>query len=293
METANIYDVTQTALISAGCRALEHDRIDAIIQDPFAKLFLDIDYDQVFASFIDAPNFNLFQTSIAVRTNVIDKMLMNTILEKKIEQVIHIGAGFDTRPYRLTLPQSLIWWEIDHEKVNSKKTQILSALSTKCDLRRQDLDLNDMDEMSHFIEEKIDPNKITLILSEGLLIYLHRETVATYLSIFSKIKRCAYWITDIGTIKNQKNQEDKSPAGFGQMLNYMQFFSHPHDEIFGENNWKINLHKDLAIEALALSRPLSLKEQPKDIDNTIFEINSLQWAQYHHFLCLENLNFSD
>lgn len=287
------HNIAQTAIVSAGCRALEHTRSDAIIQDPYACLFLDKKHDAIFQSFQKSASFNLFNTSIAVRTSVIDKMLNDVIYDKNIQQVVHLGAGFDTRPYRMSLPKSLIWWEIDHTQIIDYKAKTLSSTDANCDVFSQKIDLNNVDEMICFLNEKVDTRKRTLVLSEGLLIYLNEETVTDYLSIFSNMHHFSHWITDIGTKNNKSSEMDKSTSQFGELLDYMKFFTHPEERIFIDNNWKIVEQKDLAIEAIELSRPLSLAGHENGVDQLIAEINSLQWANYHYFLCLENLSYSD
>lgn len=49
---------------------------------------------------------------IATRTHVIDRTIEQLMRSHQIDTVVNLGAGLDTRPYRLSLPRSLQWDEL-------------------------------------------------------------------------------------------------------------------------------------------------------------------------------------
>lgn len=51
--------------------------------------------------------------AITVRTRVFDDLLLSTIQDHGLQGVLNLGAGLDTRPYRLDLPARLQWIEVD------------------------------------------------------------------------------------------------------------------------------------------------------------------------------------
>ena len=56
-----------------------------------------------------------FEWMTVVRTVVIDRYLQEAIA-RGVDTVVNLGAGLDTRPYRMTLPASLSWVEAGVDK---------------------------------------------------------------------------------------------------------------------------------------------------------------------------------
>src|SRR5439155_14950893 len=98
----HIQHVSDTALLAAGWRALESSRSDALFHDPLA------------AGLAGERGLRIARTLpdgawvVAIRTVVIDAFLRSAI-SSGIDIIVNIGAGLDTRPYRLDLPSSLRW----------------------------------------------------------------------------------------------------------------------------------------------------------------------------------------
>src|SRR5688572_11381442 len=104
-----IHHISDTALWIAGFRAMETDRQDAVFRDPFAKKLAG---ERGLEMVAITPNVEAMALAIVVRTCAIDRMIEMAISDK-IDTVINLGAGLDTRPYRLKLPANLIWIEVD------------------------------------------------------------------------------------------------------------------------------------------------------------------------------------
>lgn len=49
---------------------------------------------------------------LTIRTVAIDRLIVMAI-ENGVDTVINLGAGLDTRPYRMKLPSLLRWIEVD------------------------------------------------------------------------------------------------------------------------------------------------------------------------------------
>jgi len=63
------------------------------------------------------------------RKRYIDEKLLAS--RSKIEAVVNLGAGFDTRPYRLPALSSLPVWEVDQrENVRAKEKRLRKAFGT-------------------------------------------------------------------------------------------------------------------------------------------------------------------
>ena len=50
--------------------------------------------------------------SVVIRTHIIDSYIRE-LIQEGVDTIVNLGAGLDTRPYRLDLPPSLHWIEVD------------------------------------------------------------------------------------------------------------------------------------------------------------------------------------
>lgn len=73
---------------------------------------------------------------IAVRTRFIDELVLRTV-GRGVRQVVILGAGLDARAFRLSLPDEIALYEIDHESVFAAKQRILDAAGLHSAGRRE------------------------------------------------------------------------------------------------------------------------------------------------------------
>jgi Leucine carboxyl methyltransferase len=59
--------------------------------------------------------------------------------------VVNLAAGLDTRPYRMDLPSSRLWVEVDLPDLLDYKEEVLKSESPRCRLERVRLDLSNCD----------------------------------------------------------------------------------------------------------------------------------------------------
>src|SRR5262245_33651531 len=115
MSTALPVDcVSDTAFVLASLRALESDRGDAHFHDACAEHLAG---DRGSALVNRLPGGASSAAGCIVRTCLIDELLMEFVRERQIDAVLNLGAGLDTRPYRLDLPPSMHWTEVDSSEV--------------------------------------------------------------------------------------------------------------------------------------------------------------------------------
>src|SRR5258708_14233174 len=92
--------------------------------------------------------------------------------------VINLAAGLDTRPYRMDLPASLQWIEVDLPTMIDYKEDILHNEKPRCALARVRLDLANATARGELFQRLGSKAKKVLVLTEGLLVYLTRDQVA-------------------------------------------------------------------------------------------------------------------
>src|SRR5713226_9174507 len=134
---AVVRNISDTARWAAVFRARETERADAIIRDPYAerlagKMGVDI------ANTL--PEGNKHAWAWVARTYLFDQFIAQEI-EQGTDMVVSLAAGLDARPYRMVLPASLQWIEVDLPEILTYKEEILSGQKPVCALQRVQLDL--------------------------------------------------------------------------------------------------------------------------------------------------------
>lgn len=187
-------DVSETAYLVSLCRALETEKPNALFQDPFARSLAGGKGELQKRVLGD---IRAIANAIAVRTYVIDEIIGQLIQNKGIDTVLNLGAGLDTRPYRLKLPPSLRWIEVDLPGILSDKEQKLEQEYPRCDLKRVKLDLGDLNARTRLFTKINAEAKRVLILSEGILGYLTEKQVADLAMDLYRQPNFGGWIFDL------------------------------------------------------------------------------------------------
>lgn len=131
---------------------------------------------------------------IAIRTKLFDDLILKSVAEG-CESVVNIGAGFDSRPYRLPLPERLRWIEADLPALVDEKERLLSHAEPVCLLQRERLDLVDDVARRDFLD-RINVGENTLLLSEGFAVYLEDEQMRTLAKDILARSALRWWLLD-------------------------------------------------------------------------------------------------
>ncbi len=182
--------VGATAVMVAAARAVETDRPDPLIRDPYARLLVTnagagaiweamLDPTLVAkAAAIDAETAAIvayLRSYQAVRTNFFDTYFASAVAAG-IRQVVILASGLDSRAYRLDWPAGTIVYEIDQPKVLSYKSTTLAenGVTPSAGRREVPADLR-QDWPAALRDAGFDPTARTAWLAEGLLMYLPAE----------------------------------------------------------------------------------------------------------------------
>jgi methyltransferase (TIGR00027 family) len=169
-----IRNISDTARWVAVYRARETERTDALFRDPFARRLAGERGERIAASF---PRDRQREWALAMRTVLFDAFITEQIA-RGVDLVVNLAAGLDARPYRMPLPESLRWVEVDLPEILDYKENILRDERPVCALERVRLDLSDLTARRELFDRLGRGAKKALIVSEGLLIYLTPEQVA-------------------------------------------------------------------------------------------------------------------
>uniref|UniRef100_A0A7S4QLU3 Uncharacterized protein n=1 Tax=Alexandrium monilatum TaxID=311494 RepID=A0A7S4QLU3_9DINO len=181
--------VNDSAKMIAYERALESGRPDALFQDPFAKAMAGQKGEKLSEAFgancsyfgLDGwPEFHKMWT--AVRTRFIDDRIAEHAATGRFPQLVNLGAGLDTRAYRLECYKSFAngSFEVDMETVNAGKAKVfrdcLGEPSPRCG-QVHNVSLDFLDEERTLATElaalpAFEAGRPTVFVSEGLIMYL-------------------------------------------------------------------------------------------------------------------------
>lgn len=178
-----------TALMVAAARAIETHRHDSLARDVYAEHFVlaapasagwPVRPRQVEDG--DAnPLWGRFARYFGLRTRVLDDFLLRSVHEGGARQVVLLGAGLDSRAFRLDWPTGRVIFEIDQEEVLAFKHQVLGGLSATPKAARVTVPIDlRADWAGALTGAGFDPAAPTVWLAEGLLFYLP-GTAETYL----------------------------------------------------------------------------------------------------------------
>lgn len=142
-DTSDIQHVSDTAIWVAHYRALESERPDALFKDELAALLVGQRGAAIAEGMKETSLYT--QWSVVIRTVIIDRFIQKLVAEG-VDTVVNLGAGLDTRPYRLELPGSVRWVEVDYPSSVALKERALVPHVPKVRLERVGLDLADVDQ---------------------------------------------------------------------------------------------------------------------------------------------------
>lgn len=193
MKTAPIRHISDTALWVAIYRANESDRADAVFRDPYARKLAGDRGAQIAASM---PFAQKHSWSYVARTWLVDQIVEREV-NSGTDMVIDLAAGLDTRAYRMALPSSLKWVDIDLPDILNYKREILAAERPRCALEQVPLDLTDVPARRAVFQRLASQAKRALVISEGLIIYFDEQGAGELAGDLAAQSSFHHWATDL------------------------------------------------------------------------------------------------
>ncbi len=191
---SEITHVSDTALIVAAARAIESASEDAFICDPFAERLAG---ERGMAYYRALPYPEMMRFGMAMRTRFLDELLKEVLDGGKIDTVLSVGCGLDTRPWRLALPPNLRWVEVDFADMLDYKESMMAGESPQCRRERLVADVNDPAQRQAIYDAA--GGAPSVLITEGLLMYLPGSTVDALATETAGQSAITHWIADITT----------------------------------------------------------------------------------------------
>jgi len=251
MNEVAIKQVSDTAFMAAAYRALETERTNALFRDPLAAKLSGKQGKKILASLPKQAFIGGW--TVVIRTCVIDELIQGAIAEG-VDTILNLGAGLDTRPYRMELPASLRWIEVDYAHVIEFKESQLVAEAPNCKLERISLDLADENARCAFLDNFSATSNRILVLTEGFIPFLSEAAVASLGRDLRSRSAIKYWITDYFS---PASYEYRRKSGMSQAMKNTPFLFEPMDYFgfFDGIGWRPKETRFLPIEAERMHRP--------------------------------------
>jgi methyltransferase (TIGR00027 family) len=245
---STIGHVSDTALCVAVYRAEESERPDALFKDPLARRLAG---ERGFRIARRMSHEHYIRWALSVRTVVIDRMIAE-LLADGVDTIVNLGAGLDTRPYRLELPRSLKWFEIDFPHMIQYKNRQLADQKPRCQLTRMALDLTDRNTLPRELARINSMAKKVLVITEGVTLYLTADQVNDLAADMRSQTNFVYWINDyfsprVLKLLGRRRMRDFRNAPF-------QFAPLDWFAFFAKTGWKARQIKYLVDESLRIGR---------------------------------------
>lgn len=162
--------IVDTAFYCCGARMQDAARANPVCGDNYAKMFM-CDYGQGIYDKFKAETVS--STSIVVRHRIMDDVLRHMLRSNAHLCIITIGAGFDSRPYRL---KGGNWFELDEPPLIAYKNALLPTYQCANPLHRIPVEF-----CTEELEEKLaaiscgSGGEPTVVILEGVFIYLNEN----------------------------------------------------------------------------------------------------------------------
>jgi methyltransferase (TIGR00027 family) len=253
MPDETIQHISDTSLWIAAYRAQETDRLNAVINDPFAKQLAG---ERGYKMLETTPHTKAMAFAMVIRTLAIDRLIFSAI-DKGIDTVINLGAGLDTRPYRLQLPPQLKWIEVDFKNIIDYKTKILADEKPVCYLQRIAADLSQELNRKELLSQLGMSTQKALVVTEGVIGYLTNKQAASLSKDIFSVPTFRYWIMEYAQGKLRKRRQTKDLSK--KLKNTpIQFDCNDPVSFFKELGWKVCETRFILDEADSVGKKLPL-----------------------------------
>lgn len=177
---------------------MESERPDALFRDPYARrLAGDLGYEIVRTM----KNGAGAAWSMIVRTQVMDELLLRHVREDGVDCVLNLAAGLDARPFRLALPPTLRWVDVDFADVLDYKWTVLKDATPSCRYERMPADLSDGEARRAIFAAIGREHQRVFVIAEGLLLYLGEDDVSALARDLRAQPPFRWWLIDLASAR--------------------------------------------------------------------------------------------
>ncbi|HYV10048.1 MAG TPA: class I SAM-dependent methyltransferase [Pyrinomonadaceae bacterium] len=249
--------ISKTAFYCCGVRMQDAEREQPVCGDTYARVFMDEEGLQILRVFKDETRPNMSNVG---RHRLIDDLLRDELAENPNLTVVIIGAGFDTRAFRL---KGGTWVELDEPQVISYKEERLPAATSENELHRIAIDF-----AAESLEQKLASlagrSPVTVVI-EGVLMYLEEAAIDQLLQTLRRVFPQHRLICDLMTRDFFETTASSMHEKFTGMGATFKFTADNPEDVFVKNGYR-QLENLPIIEKSVL---LDAGEMPAEVWQTI------------------------
>lgn len=244
------------------------ERSNPVCGDSYAKTFMNEEGLRILEAFKDEPKPN---ASNVARHRIIDDFLRQELLAEPSLAVVIIGAGFDSRAFRL---KGGAWVELDEPQVIAHKNERLPAASCENELQRIPIDFS-----TDSLEEKLSPfssRSPVVVVIEGVFLYLEEEMIGQLLQTLRRLFPRHKLIGDLMNrefFENYGRTLHERITGMGASFKFT--VDNP-EEVFMENGYRCTGRVFIVERALVFESPAI----PKNVLDSVLPTLPRGYAVY-------------
>ncbi|HEX6806850.1 MAG TPA: SAM-dependent methyltransferase [Gemmatimonadaceae bacterium] len=250
-----IRHISDTARWVAFYRAMESERKDALFVDPWARRLAGAQGETIVRTL---PRAQASAWAMIVRTALFDEIIVRLVQREGVDHVVNLAAGLDTRPFRLGLPPSLRWTDVDLPDILAYKQETLAGVQPKCVYEAVATDLTDANARHALFARLGGAARRALIVTEGLLIYLTPEQVGALADDLHAQPTFHDWVIDIASPWLRKYMAKSWGKTLDAGGSQMHFFPEEGPKFFRPHGWRMVEFRSSLEEAHRLRREMKL-----------------------------------
>ena len=248
-----IEHISDTARWVAVYRAMETERPDAHFRDPFARKLAGERGEEIVSQM---KRGRAMAWPMIVRTAVFDEILLDRIANGGVNLVVNLAAGLDARPWRLVLPPTLRWVDVDLPAILDYKLETLRDAKPVCDYEAIKVDLTNGAARRSLFARLGASSGTTLVMTEGLLIYLTAEQVGTLAGDLHAQASFRWWLIDLASPRLLKMLSGNWGKAVARGNAPFQFGPAEGTAFFGRFGWREVQFRSSVEEARRLKREM-------------------------------------
>jgi methyltransferase (TIGR00027 family) len=253
VDSSSLEHVSDTAVWVATFRGEESARRDAVFKDPLAARLAGERGQRIARKMAYR---KLMAWIMVTRTVSIDRLIARGLAEGA-DLVVNLGAGLDTRPYRLDLPASLRWVEVDFPVMIDAKTAALRNETPRCRLERIAVDLSQDADRRALLARLGGEGRKIMVITEGVIPYLTQAQAGALADDLFATPTVWGWIQDYSHGLDRR----RSPRSWERKMKATPFRFDAPDwfAFFAARGWHLVEQRLAWDEGEAIGRPFPMR----------------------------------
>lgn len=284
--------ISYTARIVAAKRAIEQFHSSPLFQDPHAAALAGDEVNALLsrwqavavAQAVPLEQVIAKRTRyVVIRTRFMDDLLNAALPQAEYKQVVILGAGLDTRAYRLAWSPNTTVYEVDCPEVLHYKARVLQNISPTCIYQPVpgDLATPDTKWVTDILRAGYQTTVPTIWLMEGVVMYLQEEEAHLLLQTISDLSLTGSILGMDGvTVGSILAGRRARKADRGRVVRHWQFGHDNPKQLLMKYGWTATVSEPQEIEAghsrYPKSIPVSTEMDEQEDGRGVWLVNAIR-----------------